>query len=104
MKLKQVKSRVKELLTKYPNLRDDKNMTVVAIWRDDLNGNEKNISGWDLMKLMIEGRVSDPENIRRNWQRLQADFPELRGKNYEKRHAKNEPDVREQIINYKHIE
>ncbi len=104
MKLKQVKSRVKELLTKYPNLRDDKNLTVVAIWRDDLNGNEKNISGWDLMKLMIEGRVSDPENIRRNWQKLQQEHPELRGKKYLERHSKLEPDVKEQIINYKHIE
>ena len=104
MKLKQVKSRVKELLTKYPNLRDDKNMTVVAIWQDDLKGTERNISGWDLMKLMVESKVSDPENIRRNWQKLQADFPELRGKKYLERHTKLQPDVKEQIKNYKTIE
>jgi len=104
MKLKQVKSRVKDLLTKYHNLRDDKNMTVVAIWRDDLNGNEQHMTAQALMHMLVAGEISDPENIRRNWQRLQADFPELRGKNYEKRHAKNEPDVRDQIKNYEKIE
>jgi len=104
MKLKQVKSRVKALLTKYPNLRDDKNMTVVAIWQDDLKGNERNISAYSFMERLVQGKVSDPENIRRNWQKLQQTHPELRGKKYIERHSKLEPDVKEQIKDYKNIE
>ncbi len=106
MKLSQVKKRVEALLTDYPNLRDDKNLTIVAIWQQDLKKQKidpKSITGWDMMGIFRQGMLSDPENVRRAWQKTQELNENLRGSAYNIRHNKCEPEVRGDIRGYKNI-
>jgi hypothetical protein len=98
-----VKNKVLWLLKKYPELRDDKPGVCKAIWMREIwskfpNCTLETFSCSQFMELLINGAISNPETILRWWRKLQELNPELRGKEYESRHAQ-EPSAIEHFNN-----
>jgi lysophospholipase L1-like esterase len=79
--------------------RDSDNLLIARIWYEQLGEEEtKNITAFDMLKLMSEGKLMNTENIRRIRCKLQEEEVHLRGDNYEKRHKLKE-EVKNQINN-----
>ena len=90
MKLdKTLADRVKDLLIEYPDLRDDFDYTLAMIWRQECNHTESNYS---ILGMIARREVSVAESVRRCWQLIQSECPDLRGKNWKMRqkHAKED--------------
>lgn len=92
IQIKSNKDRVEKLLREYPETRDNYNKILANIWYIDLVN-----AGYDVEKIdgayfltivASGGTLTNPESIRRNWQKLQQDNPELRGETWEKRQGK----------------
>ena len=79
-----VKDRVRYILEKYPNTRDDDNKMIWLYIFFETEGTEylKEITGLDFLRELSNGKYASPESIRRMRQKLQEDNPELRGLNY----------------------
>lgn len=91
MKLDKVKDIVKELLTKYPALRDSDNRLMLNVWAYQdkyLLDKEKRFS--DFAEKFGDEFYFTPESITRCRRKHQEDNPELRGANYKKRQAEQE--------------
>jgi hypothetical protein len=86
-KMYKIKETVKELLTKRPELRDDDNRLIANIYLIEAGGVKslQQMSAQDFLLNFTKGFYSSPESIRRVRQKLQEDFPELRGKKYNER-------------------
>lgn len=67
---------VRELLEKKPELRDNDNLLMSTIWKD-----QSNILNF--FHRFESGKLHSPESIRRARQKLQEDNPHLRGELYE---------------------
>jgi hypothetical protein len=90
-KLKQAKDKVKALLIKSPELRDNDNRLIANYYYHEANSNLLKTSALDFLHEFAEGKYTNPETIRRCRQRLQEECPELRGKLWqEKQCAANE--------------
>jgi len=91
MKLEKVKTKVKRLLEKHPHLRDSDERLIATIWYNEAGLITGNVSAVDLLNLYINKKLSSPESIRRNRQKIQEEFIYLRGVNYKSRqkHQKN---------------
>lgn len=83
------KTYIKDLLIKYPRLRDnDQALFANCVWKYCKNKNIDlyKITGKNLLQIMIEDKqMPHFETIRRTRQRIQEQFPETRGLLYEKR-------------------
>ena len=81
--------KVKELLITYPAFRDNDQILMTVIWREELvkNSLPRTMSIDTIAKYMNEGILTKPETIRRTRAKLQEKFEHLRGETYEKRHA-----------------
>lgn len=102
MKIKpsSVLDRVKTLLKENPRLRDADTSLVSNIWYREIKNLGKNpnkISAFDFLSIHSEGRLSNSESIRRCRQKLQEEFPELRGQKYEAR-QNNKGNIKEDLI------
>ena len=97
-KLQNIKIKVKELLQKFPHLRDSDAKLIATIYYHEANLMTDQLSAMQLLKLFSDGKLSSPESIRRIRQKLQYDYPELRGKSYVVRQSM-EKDVRQNINN-----
>lgn len=60
---------------------------VAAIWYDELK-NMDNLKLTNILKMFRDGFLSDPEQIRRLWQKAQEKNPELRGSEWYLRQKK----------------
>lgn len=80
MKITKVKPVVKKLLEKYPILRDSDSMLVSAVWFLETD-KDKHKKAFDFLSEMFDGEYTKPESIRRCRQKLQREFPHLRGRN-----------------------
>ena len=82
-----IKEKVRYILEKYPLTRDDDNKLIWQIIFFEAGGSDylKNITAFQFLVDLGNGKYSSPESIRRVRQKLQEDFPELRGENYELR-------------------
>jgi hypothetical protein len=90
-KLKQAKDKVKALLVKSPHLRDDDNKLIATYYYHESQSNLLKITALDFLHEFADGKFTNPETIRRCRQKLQEEYPELRGKLWhEKQHAGNE--------------
>lgn len=81
------------LLTENPHLMDDDHKLVSNVWYQDLkrmNIEPSEVSGYRLLEIISEGKLTNPESIRRSRQKVQEEFPQLRGKNYQSRKANQE--------------
>ena len=84
--LKQTKDKVKGLLEKYSTLRDSDNKLVSSLLYFEIGKKRlTNMSGYDLLNLMADKKVTQSSSILRARRSLQAEYPELRGKSYKHR-------------------
>lgn len=81
--------RVKEILTKYPEMRDSDNKLMAHIWREDLGYKLNVMSAQELLvNLASKHDLSSWGSITRTSRKVQELHSELRGKNYIDRHKK----------------
>lgn len=92
---KNVKPKVRALLTEIPECRDNDNLLIAEIWQRDLKRDMVPIS--ELLDMLARKQIHSPESIRRSRQKLQEDFKNLRGKFWAKRH-KHSAFVRKEIV------
>jgi hypothetical protein len=98
--LRTVKDYVLHFLKTKPDLRDNDLRLIANIWAGQLGGSTAltNISALEFVKLFAEDRLYSPESIRRARQKIQEDYPDLRGTTYQARHEHSK-EVRYQIKN-----
>lgn len=99
--IKSTKHKVLYLLETEPHLRDSDEKLVSNIWYQELKAmklDPKSISAMQLLKIIADGLVTNPESIRRCRQGFQNSTPELRGKKYLDRMNKQE-DVKDDLDN-----
>lgn len=85
------------LLTDKPHLRDNDSALIANIWwRELMDKGQMGASAFDVLKMFSEGKLSNPESIRRSRQKIQEEQPELRGESYRARH-KEQDNVKEQL-------
>ena len=97
--MSEIKNRVLKLLTDYPATRDNDNLLISAIWREDLHniGLNSAITAHELLWNLSEGKLTHFESIRRCRQMIQESIPYLRGNRYKERKEVLEQDMRESI-------
>lgn len=89
-----------KLLTKHEHLRDSDMALICNIWWMELKeAGLKDATVLDVLTYISSDNLTNPESIRRARQKVQEQMPELRGKNYKKRH-KEEQNFKEKVINY----
>ena len=84
-------------LTNYPSLRDKYMKLLAMIWRDDIGEKNHKKSNFSILGNIFNEEVTNPESVRRSWQKVLEENPTLRGPQYQMRHKIREPQVREQI-------
>ena len=85
------------LLRNHPETRDNDNTLLVKVWAEEKP--EIKVKGYSLATFTLSfkrGEFSSSESVRRTRQKLQQEFPELRGKNYKERHNHEEV-IKEQL-------
>lgn len=99
MKLYQ-KEVIIDLLTHKEHLRDNDQALIANIWWKELvtQGKDK-CTAFEVLKIFAEGKLTNPESIRRARAKIQEQEPSLRGHNYYERH-KEEKRFRQDIVNY----
>lgn len=95
--IKNIKEKVKKLLTDVPRLRDSDEKLISTIWYQQI-GKDKvlNFTALEFLTEFYQGKYVSPESIRRCRQKIQEQNPLLRGKSYKKR--KNEASIIKQQI------
>ena len=87
-------TKVKWLLENNTEVRDNDNALIAAIWYDDIVSkqihNLRGMTGYQFLDLVKNGKLTSTESIRRCRQKLQKEFPELRGNKYNARHQEKE--------------
>jgi len=96
--LKQTKDKVKLLLEKTPHLRDDDFRLIANFYYFESPHNLLKISALDFLHDFAEGKHTSPESIRRCRQKLQEDYPELRGKLWEEKQQSGK-EMRKEVVN-----
>lgn len=84
LKSREIKSKVeiaKHILTNQPETRDDDNKLIAAFWRFEQRLITRFSSAEVFLNKLANGELSAPETITRARRLLQAEYPELRGKN-----------------------
>lgn len=79
-KFKKTKDKVKALLEKHPHLRDNDNRLIATVYYQESSANLLKVTALDFLHDFADGKYTSPESIRRCRQKLQEDYPELRGK------------------------
>jgi hypothetical protein len=77
------KERVLKYLTIFPKARNSDRALIRLIWEEDC----KDHMVWNVLDGLEDGRLTNPESIRRERQKLQKEFPELEGINDAERMA-----------------
>lgn len=81
--IKGIKSRVQAILSMSEKAREDDNYLIALFYHFEVK--DINISLVEFLAYYSKGKYSSPESIRRCRQKLQEQFPELRGGNYKNR-------------------
>lgn len=76
--MNQIKKLVQRLLEEQPALRDNDNLLMSTIWKQ-----QSNI--FNFFYRFESGKIYSPESIRRTRQKIQEDYPHLRGELYQAR-------------------
>ena len=96
MKISYIKSLVKEVLENYPETRDDDNKLLLKVW--EIEKPEIKERFYTFFKAMlISGALSHFESIRRIRQKLQQEYPHLRGERYNIRHTKEVAETEKEL-------
>lgn len=84
--IQNMKQAVIKLLTDFPHLRDNDLKLLANVWHWEIkNKHPECIYSKDTLRLLAEGKLTNPETIRRTRQKVQEEFPDLRGTSYLKR-------------------
>jgi len=86
-KMSNILDKVINLLTDHPSLRDSDERLTANIWHDHIK-NVDEIDALTLLSRFAEGKLPSYESISRCRRKVQEEKPELRGKKWFKRHAK----------------
>ena len=84
-----MKNKIEQLMLNYPKAMDDDNLLQSLVWKGEMSGNP-NISAMDFLRLYAAGAFTSSETIRRCRQKLQEEYPHLRGRKYKVRHEHQE--------------
>ena len=87
---------VKQMLIKYPDLRDNDNRLLGKIWEFECF--HKQIKPKNLFVMVRTNQLMSAKSIFRSRRHLQKKYPELRGKMYNVRKQILEPQVKQEII------
>lgn len=82
-----VRDKVQRLLSEFPHLRDSDERLTANIW---LSEAPKGATGFEILQMYAEKKLTNAESIRRTRAKLQEEFPELRGANYHLRHKEQD--------------
>ncbi|MEC7753837.1 MAG: hypothetical protein VYB44_07390 [Bacteroidota bacterium] len=89
------RKRVERLLKAKPHLRDSDDKLIANIWYNDAGICENNnMTAVEFLNLVADGRLTNPETIRRSRQQLQEQNPGLRGESYVERKTKKQEKAR----------
>jgi hypothetical protein len=86
-----IKQTVIELLTQYTDFKDNDNQLVAWFWKlemEKMGYPSSNTPTANFLKLMAFGKLTSADTITRVRRLIQEENPELRGKKYEERQAK----------------
>jgi hypothetical protein len=86
-----IKNEVKRILENVYHNRDDDYRLIANIWLKEMQ--EKNIdlttiNAYQFLKIFAEGKLTNPESIRRMRAKLQEEHEHLRGKKYYERNGR----------------
>ena len=73
---------VKKLLAESPRYRDNDKLLIARIWWEEMQAkgiNPEKATARQLMDLMVDDRVTQPDTIKRARRKVQEHFPNLRG-------------------------
>ena len=96
MNYNEVKQRVKRILENNKNARDCDRLLISIMWTVDIFFIEDKKDSSDVLKFLVDGKLTSPETIRRCRQRLQEENETLRGYKYKLRKQLGE-EVRQSI-------
>lgn len=103
MKITKIAHTVKKLLIDYPACKDNDNLLILKVWAEqEPLLREKTYSFRDFADKFMIGKYPSTESIRRSRQKLQEEFPNLRGTSYKERQKEQEvvkDDLRSPEIN-----
>jgi hypothetical protein len=94
---------IKDYLERFPNLKDDDVSLMATVWEYEIPKilpymNIHSMPTVSFLSLLADKKLSNPETIRRTRQKLQQEWPHLRGSKWEARHQHSKV-VKEIIIN-----
>jgi hypothetical protein len=92
-KLKTLKEKVKILLTKFTELRDDDKLLVTKMWFYELKKYEVEpslMTAMQFFQIYQQDILSNSDHITRAKRKIQEENPELRGKTWDERHKEGE--------------
>ena len=75
-------NKVMHILNQDPRTRDNDNILIARFWFDEMTPEQRKDSVIQFLVNFSENRFTSAESIRRCRQKLQEDFPGLRGKSY----------------------
>lgn len=78
--------KVMHYLNNDPVCRDNDNMLIAKVWFDEMSNDQKTEPTVQFLIDFSEGKYSSAESIRRCRQKLQQEYPGLRGRSYMARH------------------
>jgi hypothetical protein len=101
LKNKALRQRIEKLLVALPHCRDDDQKLIANVWQHEaieLVSKTKytELKAVELLGYIAQGKLSNPESIRRMRQKIQEQQPILRGETYMKR-QKHQGEVKKEI-------
>jgi hypothetical protein len=90
---KELRGQVKGIFHHYPATKESDEKLISTLWSIEacrIYGTQDlaEVTAKELFVLLWKGKLTSPESIMRTRRKLQEEFPELRGKNYEARHKR----------------
>lgn len=97
MKIIQIAPTVKKILIDNPETRDSDELLILKVWAEQNPSLRMSLFTFRrFAKSFIKGDFANTESIRRSRQKIQQEFPKLRGESYKPRH-KERDSVKEQL-------
>jgi len=97
MNLLSVKDLVKAILTQFPKTRDNDKLLILKVWaykKPELRN--KAFTFVEFSQLWLADEFPPTESIRRVRQKMQEEYPHLRGEKYKDRH-KHQESIKEEL-------
>ena len=90
--------KVRQLLERYKTARDSDSFLLSKFWASECSS--PNVY-YNFLELLQDDKFTSAESITRARRKVQELYPELRGDNYKKRKKELEPEVRDEMSNWR---